>query len=180
MRATYRNSIRSKQLIREAMISLLNKKSLTEITVSDIVKTADINRGTFYNHYGNPIDVLEEIKEELMQKLSNALKLSKEKNDVDSFINIILEHFKKNDLEYRKIVDAIPMSVIDKMKQEFINKIVELKPGIDNLSLYLIVNGISGLYLDYLKNNITFSYDELGATLKQFVNFSLQISNQTK
>ena len=180
MRATYRNSIRSKQLIREAMISLLNKKSLTEITVSDIVKTADINRGTFYNHYGNPIDVLEAIKEELMQKLSNALKLSKEKNDVDSFINIILEHFKKNDLEYRKIVDAIPMSVIDKMKQEFINKIVELKPGIDNLSLYLIVNGISGLYLDYLKNNITFSYDELGATLKQFVNFSLQISNQTK
>ena len=115
-----------------------------------------------------------------MQKLSNALKISKEKNDVDSFINIILEHFKKNDLEYRKIVDAIPMSVIDKMKQEFINKIVELKPGIDNLSLYLIVNGISGLYLDYLKNNITFSYDELGATLKQFVNFSLQISNQTK
>ena len=97
MKAPYRNSIRSKKLIREAMIQLLNKKSLTDITVSDIVKTANINRGTFYNHYGNPIDVLEEIKEELMQKLSTTLKISKEKKDVDSFLSIVLEHFKKNE-----------------------------------------------------------------------------------
>ncbi len=178
MRATYRNAIRSKQLIREAMITLLNKKSLTEITVSDIVKTANINRGTFYNHYGNPIDVLEEIKEELMQKLSNALKLSKEKNDIDSFLNTIIEHFRKNEEEYRKIIDAIPMSVIDKMKQELINEIATLKPDIDNLSLYLIVNGIAGLYLDCLKDKVSFSYDEITRTLKEFINFSLQLSQK--
>ena len=178
MKAPYRNSIRSKKLIREAMIQLLNKKSLTDITVSDIVKTANINRGTFYNHYGNPIDVLEEIKEELMQKLSTTLKISKEKKDVDSFLSIVLEHFKKNELEYRKIIDAIPMSVIDKMKQEFIKEIAQLKPGIDNLSLYLIVNGIAGLYIDYLKNNITFSYSELESTLKEFINLSLKSENE--
>lgn len=178
MRATYRNAIRSKQLIREAMITLLNKKSLTEITVSDIVKTANINRGTFYNHYGNPIDVLEEIKEELMQKLTNALKLSKEKNDVDTFLNTIIEHFRKNEEEYRKIIDAIPMSVIDKMKQELINEIETLKPDIDNLSLSLIVNGIAGLYLDFLKDKVSFSYDEIARTLKEFINFSLQLSQK--
>lgn len=178
MRATYRNAIRSKQLIREAMITLLNKKSLTEITVSDIVKTANINRGTFYNHYGNPIEVLEEIKEELMQKLTNALKLSKEKNDVDTFLNTIIEHFRRNEEEYRKIIDAIPMSVIDKMKQELINEIETLKPDIDNLSLSLIVNGIAGLYLDFLKNKVSFSYDEITRTLKEFINFSLQISQK--
>lgn len=178
MRATYRNAIRSKQLIREAMITLLNKKSLTEITVSDIVKTANINRGTFYNRYGNPIDVLEEIKEELMQKLSNALMLSKEKNDVDTFLNTIIEHFRKNEEEYRKIIDAIPMSVIDKMKQELINEIATLKPDIDNLSLYLIVNGIAGLYLDFLKDKVKFSYDEIKKTLSEFINFSLQLSQK--
>lgn len=178
MRATYRNVIRSKQLIREAMITLLNKKSLTEITVSDIVKTANINRGTFYNHYGNPIEVLEEIKEELMQKLTNALKLSKEKNDVDTFLNTIIEHFRKNEEEYRKIIDAIPMSVIDKMKQELINEIETLKPDIDNLSLSLIVNGIAGLYLDFLKDKVSFSYDEITRTLKEFINFSLQLSQK--
>lgn len=178
MRATYRNAIRSKQLIREAMITLLNKKSLTEITVSDIVKTANINRGTFYNHYGNPIDVLEEIKEELMQKLSSALMLSKEKKDVDTFLNTIIEHFKRNEEEYRKIIDAIPMSVIDKMKQELINEIAMLKPDIDNLSLSLIVNGIAGLYLDYLKDKVNFSYDEIAKTLKEFISFSLQLSQK--
>ena len=80
--------------------------------------------------------------------------------------------------EYRKIIDAIPMSVIDKMKQEFIKEIAQLKPGIDNLSLYLIVNGIAGLYIDYLKNNITFSYSELESTLKEFINLSLKSENE--
>lgn len=59
MKATYRNSVRSKELIRSALITLLEKKQdITNITVSDIVKTANINRGTFYNHYNNLIKVI--------------------------------------------------------------------------------------------------------------------------
>ena len=59
MKATYRNSVKSKKLIRSALITLLEKKQdITNITVSDIVKTANINRGTFYNHYNNLIKVI--------------------------------------------------------------------------------------------------------------------------
>lgn len=65
MKQPYRNSERSKQMIKDALISLLNKKSLSEVTVADIVRTASINRGTFYNHYGNPIEILEEMKQEI-------------------------------------------------------------------------------------------------------------------
>ena len=62
MKATYKNALRSKQLIRQALIALLDKKgSMSEVTVSDICHEANINRGTFYNHYGNTTDVLEEI-----------------------------------------------------------------------------------------------------------------------
>ena len=48
MKKEYRNKIRSKQLIRNAVIELLDKKgSLSSITVSDVVEKANINRGTF-------------------------------------------------------------------------------------------------------------------------------------
>ena len=47
-KAEYRNSIRSKTLIRNALLSLMQEKEFEKITVTDIVSKADINRGTFY------------------------------------------------------------------------------------------------------------------------------------
>lgn len=43
-----------------AMISLLKKKSLEYITVSEICETAGVNRSTFYLHYENIGDLLNE------------------------------------------------------------------------------------------------------------------------
>lgn len=52
-KAEYRSSLRSKKLIINALVDLLDEKPLDKITVTDIVKKADINRGTFYAHYEN-------------------------------------------------------------------------------------------------------------------------------
>ena len=43
-----------------ALISLLKKKSFEYITVSEICKTAGVNRSTFYLHYENIGDLLDE------------------------------------------------------------------------------------------------------------------------
>ena len=118
MKATYKNALRSKQLIRQALITLLDKKgSMSEVTVSDICHEANINRGTFYNHYGNTTDVLEEIKDELMQSLDLALRTSSKNGDIDGFLASMLDHFKRNEAEYRKMVNAIPISLLDNVKK---------------------------------------------------------------
>lgn len=44
----------------KALISLLEKKSFEYITVSEICKTAGVNRSTFYLHYDDIGDLLEE------------------------------------------------------------------------------------------------------------------------
>lgn len=46
-KAEYRSSIRSKQLINAALADLLQEKPLDKITVTDVVRRAGINRGTF-------------------------------------------------------------------------------------------------------------------------------------
>ncbi len=161
MKAPYRNSIRSKELIRNALISLLNQKSLMEISVSDIAKTANINRGTFYNHYNNLSEILEEIKEELMQRFEEGLKNSSINNRMEGLIEITIDHFEKNEKDYRVIVNAVPSSSIDRIKKEIIEHLNNLNLGIDLLSIYFVVNGLSGIYIDYLKNYIDFTYDEI-------------------
>ena len=58
-KAEYRSSSRSKLLIRNALVSLMQEKPFEKITVTDIVKRADINRGTFYAHYKDSRQVLD-------------------------------------------------------------------------------------------------------------------------
>ncbi len=43
-----------------ALLSLLNEKPFEYITVSDICKKANVNRSTFYLHYDNTCDLLNE------------------------------------------------------------------------------------------------------------------------
>lgn len=44
----------------KALLSLLESKSFEYITVSEICKAADVNRSTFYLHYENTVDLLNE------------------------------------------------------------------------------------------------------------------------
>ena len=55
-----RRVIRSKMRMREALISLMQEKLFPEITARDITDRADLNRATFYLHYNNVFDLLEE------------------------------------------------------------------------------------------------------------------------
>ena len=71
-KAEYRSSLRSKKLIREAMVRLMREKPFEKITITDIVKEADINRGTFYAHFKDSGDVLNSIKENIISELKGA------------------------------------------------------------------------------------------------------------
>ena len=42
---------RTKKLLRQALTRLMQQKDFKSITVTDVVREADINRGTFYAHY---------------------------------------------------------------------------------------------------------------------------------
>ncbi|MZK50928.1 TetR/AcrR family transcriptional regulator [Clostridium beijerinckii] len=61
--------LRTRQLIREAFSDLLQKKGFDSITVKDIAQKASINRATFYAHYEDKYDLLEEITEQAFHKM---------------------------------------------------------------------------------------------------------------
>ena len=71
---TNKNGLRSRKLIRQALLSLLKTKNPDDITIKDIVDEANINRATFYAHYSCLRDLSEEIENEVIDKLMAILK----------------------------------------------------------------------------------------------------------
>lgn len=57
----------TKNLIKEEFIKLLNKKSLHNITVTEIAKQCKIERKTFYYHYENLPQLVKEIFDEELE-----------------------------------------------------------------------------------------------------------------
>ena len=72
---------KTRRVIRQCLTELLKTKRIQDITVREISERADINRGTFYLHYRDIFDLMEQIENELLEELED-----------------VLNHFKASDL----------------------------------------------------------------------------------
>jgi AcrR family transcriptional regulator len=61
---------RTIERIKRALISLLMEKDLKDITISELTKLADINRGTFYLHYRDISEVFSRMEDEVVEEFS--------------------------------------------------------------------------------------------------------------
>ncbi|MFS0765593.1 TetR/AcrR family transcriptional regulator [Peribacillus phoenicis] len=60
---------KSKMALKESLTSLMQKKDFRDISITDIVELADLNRGTFYKHYQYKEELLEEVMEDVIADL---------------------------------------------------------------------------------------------------------------
>lgn len=59
--------------IKETMFSFLQKKPIHEITVSEICKTCQINRATFYDHYRDVFDLVQDMEQDMLLALEELM-----------------------------------------------------------------------------------------------------------
>ena len=64
-----RRVIYTKRAIRDSFIELQQQKPIEKISVTEICKLADINRGTFYSHYSDPYDLRKSLEQELVDTI---------------------------------------------------------------------------------------------------------------
>lgn len=70
---TDRRIIKTKRAIRNAFAKLMVEKDINDITVVELAETADINRKTFYNYYGDVSMVVDEIENEIVADFASAI-----------------------------------------------------------------------------------------------------------
>lgn len=66
---TDRRIARSKRALRTALIELMEERGLDGVSVGDLCARADLNRGTFYNHFHDKDDLLTTLEDEIIADL---------------------------------------------------------------------------------------------------------------
>ena len=65
----------TKQLLKDALMELLEQKELTSITVTAICERADVHRSTFYKYYTDPADLMRDIEQDFLKMIPIPLRV---------------------------------------------------------------------------------------------------------
>ena len=106
----------SAELMNQALLALLETKDIEFITVTEITKKAGVNRSTFYLHYDNVYDLLEETILNLNKQFRSSFNvnaLTKMESKKDAFLMddeylIPYLNFVKNNKRVLKLVHKKP------------------------------------------------------------------------
>lgn len=63
----------TKRRLATALMTLMQQKTVQEVTVRELTQLAKVSRGTFYFHYTDIYDLLEQIEQSELERLSNLM-----------------------------------------------------------------------------------------------------------
>ncbi|ULL15635.1 TetR/AcrR family transcriptional regulator [Paenibacillus sp. H1-7] len=102
---------RTHQLLQDALLDLIRERGFDKLTVQQIAERATLNRATFYLHYRDKHDLLQQGMDEVLQQLVNNIRSQTESERVDfrkdkphpTFIRMF-EHIQQHSKYYQVIL----------------------------------------------------------------------------
>lgn len=146
----------SKLLFKNAIIDLLKEKGdIHKISVRELCQKAELNRSTFYAHYNEPKDLLEELENELLNSTEEHLKKIGAENDLGAhkYLLSFLKYIKDNDKSFRTLlIDSSDPDFRTKFMQQSIIQFVEnlnivFEKETEQYIYSYILNGSTGIIL---------------------------------
>ncbi|MGL4878485.1 TetR/AcrR family transcriptional regulator [Paraclostridium dentum] len=68
-----RRILKTRSVIKESLTALMKEKPFDKITIKDITDKANINRATFYLHYMDKYDLLEQSQNDILNEIKEVL-----------------------------------------------------------------------------------------------------------
>ncbi|MED4531252.1 TetR-like C-terminal domain-containing protein [Metabacillus fastidiosus] len=167
--------LRTRILIKEAFVHLLQEMEIEKMSVSRIAERATISRVTFYLHYRDIPDMLEKMADEMIEDIQHVLdseSVKKESSeDADWFMILrLLEHIAENHKFYKVILASKKVPIfterLSKLMAEIITSRLEhlgsnsfsYKAGIQkDIAIWHGSSALLGTIVFWLRNDMPYT-----------------------
>jgi AcrR family transcriptional regulator len=167
---------RTQKQLENALINLLNKKSINDISVRELSELADINRATFYLHYKTPNDILLHLENELFEAIFTSYQNHDLKNSDDFFLCLYQSIKNYSDFSQVLLIPNVGSTFWNRISKEIIKEYTNLwsdelpkltRKEIDYFATF-IVDGYLAVVKSWLANGMQETPEEMLALTKQF------------
>ena len=158
---TDKRVVKTRKAITEAFMKLSLEKDVRKITVSDIAERAIINRSTFYLHYGDAKEVLEEIERNITAAVYSII-YKFDVADIYGSLNrifIALTSRLDNHLSFKNfmlystassyVVASIKKTLIDAAMRSIAERKFDVSPKRAEITLPYMISGITDSYISW-------------------------------
>lgn len=177
-----RRTAQTQHAIKTALLELMKDKAFSRISVTELCHHININRGTFYLHYYDLYDVLDDILTEISLRTSSVIDHVMCPEHLSGQCGYpFCEVIHTSEL-YRPIFldDSVAQPLIDKLaqlgKEPFISWLTahsSLSPEEAEAIFYFQMNGCLAINRNALKSSCT-DWQKIQKTIDQFIRFGLE------
>lgn len=175
----------TKMMLKEALLKLLHTRQLNKITITDLCRESGINRATFYRHYEEPKDILNEIRYSIFEDIKNIEKQSNINSSEDQLLEQVCQYFFENRellnilFKYRNDEDFVLLiNEICRQRIPHLRKLGYMKDYDDEslkLSTCYFAGGIYYILRQWLSEPIEKSPKEIARIIQNVLNISQTI-----
>lgn len=145
----------SKRMLKDALLSLLKEKRLMDVTVKELCERSGINRSTFYRHYDNVSDLLDEVIDDIVNLLVSTSNSSlNDPGNTLSYLSNTLLFFRDHD-EYDPLISSenFTMDILGrKIEEEMINSLPIKSSRHQRYLIRYLMNGSYGIIKSWIMN----------------------------
>ncbi|MFB7139377.1 TetR/AcrR family transcriptional regulator [Gottfriedia sp. NPDC056225] len=171
--------IRTRQLIKDAFIDLLQEMDLNKITVNRIAERATVNRVTFYLHYRDIQDMMENMALEMGEKLGQIMRDSTNYKSIEETDSVkllkLLEHIAQNAKFYKVVLASTKTPIFTEQLLKIITETITQRREIDSLHIKTDIqkdiiiwygsSALIGTIVSWLRNDMPYTPQYLAKQL---------------
>lgn len=136
----------TKRMLKDALIDVLREKDIYHISIRELCDRADVNRSTFYKHYGSQFDLLADMENDMLAFITRVIE--KNESDAEKIISAACEYLEEN-LEFARLI------INNNVDPSFANRLFA-SDVIRDSSRHRFHSGISEAEREYLYNYMTY------------------------
>ncbi|MBR3126295.1 MAG: TetR/AcrR family transcriptional regulator [Mogibacterium sp.] len=158
----------TKQLMKNALLELLEHQELVNISVTAICETADVHRSTFYKYYTDPAGLLREIEQDFLDRIPAPPQILDQQNQ-EALLTATSEFFdfiRENKKTFRILFnDSSGNSFNARLVEYLCNGYVPVRDDTDEQSSRFIqiyiANGTVGMMREWVNTDFRISSQDL-------------------
>lgn len=179
-----RRVIKTRQVIEDALFSLMQEKSYYKITIQEIIDRANVSRSTFYSHYETKEDLLLRSIEHLLEMLNsyiiNYLEMDAEKPRLLPVAELF-EHIKENSKVMKGLMKYESSDIFFEKVQNYCNNSIgeyletKLPKGLEpEVPIVILTNHITSTLMNLIKwwlnNKMTYTSIQMDHFFQELIN----------
>ena len=178
---------RTRKLLEDALVSLIERKGYDAITVQDIIDEADLGRSTFYAHYIDKDDLLKRSMSGLVHSMMGHLEsgdAAADEHPVQLLTTLpLFRHVKKHHRLYKAMIGGRGIDMVIKAIRHHLAEHIEEqieKMGVKNdvvpppLTAAFLAGSVLSLLTYWLDNKMPYTAEEMDAIFQRLTGPGIQ------